>query len=777
MNTSFSTTVSDWQGIDDEPTVGSDNLVKSGGVKKGLANIISESATFNSTTGYVISASGVLSEDALYSISDVIKIKPGETISVKTIIPSNSHFGIISRKNEDDSYTVLAINDGFGEKVFKYTNNSSIVEDIILSYKTSNGIDVLYISNNLISDSYAKTISINDFNNITSLIESGTSRYVDNLGVLHNSSQYNLTSPIKCKKGDKFYFECNILATELNAISIVSIYENDSYTPLYVANNYENKISFEIQYDCEIVFSYNKTKNYCLYRNCITRKNLVNIDSILGKNFGIGESSSFVKLDGSKGSNSNYGITNGILVKPGWQISVKLQFPTNTTIIAVFSKLADAEDETYIPMLPSINDNKIHDYVYTNCTKGDETIYISYRVDNGITLNYITNNVNNEGVASLYMKDFCSASNFYFKNAVQGYINASGLLRPNIDYMVSEPIFLKEGMKLYYKSFVPPQDLSSVSIIAKYNNGTYNPLLFASTSSFEVLYTIQEDGYYCFVYRTLYGYILKTDLLNAYYDSFILANNKEKQKGLLPYTSYMSCFDTVGFIGDSLTAGTIASTVKGVTNGKFSYPTYLKKITGIETIYNWGDPGETAQSWQNREVATECFDGNHLCDAYLIGLGTNEAGGKKYINESGEEVPFSVGSSADVGTTNLTYWRFMTDIISRINTMFGNNVKPKIFLISLEFKDSTTRRDQINNALRDIADYYENVYFVDIRIDINNWDIDEGITDTIHKSAIGYYRKAETINCRINEIVSDNIVDFRDIQFIGTTHLVPPYQS
>ena len=32
MTTSFSTTESDWQGVDDEPTVGSDNLVKSGGV-------------------------------------------------------------------------------------------------------------------------------------------------------------------------------------------------------------------------------------------------------------------------------------------------------------------------------------------------------------------------------------------------------------------------------------------------------------------------------------------------------------------------------------------------------------------------------------------------------------------------------------------------------------------------------------------------------------------------------------------------------------------------
>ena len=36
MATSFSTSESDWQGVDDEPTAGSDNLVKSGGVKEEL---------------------------------------------------------------------------------------------------------------------------------------------------------------------------------------------------------------------------------------------------------------------------------------------------------------------------------------------------------------------------------------------------------------------------------------------------------------------------------------------------------------------------------------------------------------------------------------------------------------------------------------------------------------------------------------------------------------------------------------------------------------------
>ena len=43
MSNSFSTTESDWQGVDDEPTVGSDNLIKSGGVADSINQLSSKS--------------------------------------------------------------------------------------------------------------------------------------------------------------------------------------------------------------------------------------------------------------------------------------------------------------------------------------------------------------------------------------------------------------------------------------------------------------------------------------------------------------------------------------------------------------------------------------------------------------------------------------------------------------------------------------------------------------------------------------------------------------
>ena len=49
MTDSFSTTVLDWQGIDEKPTVGSHNLVESGGVIENIREITHVLETFRST--------------------------------------------------------------------------------------------------------------------------------------------------------------------------------------------------------------------------------------------------------------------------------------------------------------------------------------------------------------------------------------------------------------------------------------------------------------------------------------------------------------------------------------------------------------------------------------------------------------------------------------------------------------------------------------------------------------------------------------------------------
>lgn len=86
MSDSFNTTVANWQGVDDEPTLGSNNLVKSGGVEEKNAGKVDKNSGFNKfdntivITGKFINSSGGLSDNADYFATRFIPIT--EEVSV-----------------------------------------------------------------------------------------------------------------------------------------------------------------------------------------------------------------------------------------------------------------------------------------------------------------------------------------------------------------------------------------------------------------------------------------------------------------------------------------------------------------------------------------------------------------------------------------------------------------------------------------------------------------------------------------------------------------------
>ena len=87
-------------------------------------------------------------------------------------------------------------------------------------------------------------------------------------------------------------------------------------------------------------------------------------------------------------------------------------------------------------------------------------------------------------------------------------------------------------------------------------------------------------------------------------------------------------FRHVGCIGDSLASGeAVYKKADGTTGGKdlfeYSWGQYLARMTG-NTYYNWSKGGLRCDTFLSSSLATECFDGNHKCEAYIIGLGQNE---------------------------------------------------------------------------------------------------------------------------------------------------------
>lgn len=148
MATSWSTTVSDWQGVDDEPTFGSDNLVKSGGVKEyilpfGINEIQTQAYEEISTNGY-INTSGTFVPHSSAKTTEPISLSRGEVIIIDC--SASSLVSIISSM-------VVGTNTYYSPKVFGMDGRHVyyyIAEDdcnIAISYVNIHSLKKATISN------------------------------------------------------------------------------------------------------------------------------------------------------------------------------------------------------------------------------------------------------------------------------------------------------------------------------------------------------------------------------------------------------------------------------------------------------------------------------------------------------------------------------------------------------------------------------------------------------------------------------------------------------
>ena len=149
MSNSFSTTVSDWQGVDDVPTAGSDNLVKSGGVKTALNNNL----TYIRKNIYI--ADAWIDGNGAYNTTDysgakvlVVIVKQGDKLKIKANNQQNTYYAIFQDlsvastrysivKGESSSIVDIS-SDGY--LVFNHSYNGNDYTPTIIEI---NGIDIL----------------------------------------------------------------------------------------------------------------------------------------------------------------------------------------------------------------------------------------------------------------------------------------------------------------------------------------------------------------------------------------------------------------------------------------------------------------------------------------------------------------------------------------------------------------------------------------------------------------------------------------------------------
>lgn len=213
-------------------------------------------------------------------------------------------------------------------------------------------------------------------------------------------------------------------------------------------------------------------------------------------------------------------------------------------------------------------------------------------------------------------------------------------------------------------------------------------------------------------------------------------------------------FNKILCIGDSLTEGTFNYESGGsvdhvFTDARYSYPTFLKKLTGSE-IVNYGHGGYTAEEWY------ELYENEDLSgyDACIIMLGVND-------------------SIRNVGVSNFT--ASMTNIIDK---MMDENKGIKVFVATIipayTDYDPNNKFTPYNNEIKRLV----NNDFTDaFLIDINKYSLCKFYTYYAqgHLTAIGYQQLAKEFYTMISYIIHNNLQAFRNVQFIGTDYTYPDF--
>lgn len=337
------------------------------------------------------------------------------------------------------------------------------------------------------------------------------------------------------------------------------------------------------------------------------------------------------------------------------------------------------------------------------------------------------------------------------------------------NHMISDPFFVDANSTIFVKA---KGYLNFVAIIAKTDEtgGSYQTKVASDGNDYKLYsYTTEDAGYFC----------ISCDKGSAYKPEIHVANHGDTSGlGTGPLATiihdggYLPIFHTLGCIGDSLTSGTMnyptGDTYGQLTDPEYSWPKILARQLGI-TAYNFSRGGATTRLWLRwYQEADYLFDdfATHPCTGYVISLGVND----RYYQSIGSELGVPLGTSADVD---------LTDPAQNADTFYGNYARiisvvkviqehAKIFVVTDPIAND------YNDAIRWMAANFDNVYLIDLytyghELYTALWN-DGGSRVSSHLTAIGYQQSAWHIGTYIDYIISNNMNDFKYVQFIGTEH-------
>ena len=230
-------------------------------------------------------------------------------------------------------------------------------------------------------------------------------------------------------------------------------------------------------------------------------------------------------------------------------------------------------------------------------------------------------------------------------------------------------------------------------------------------------------------------------------------------------------------IGDSVTEGSFDNADGGAIVKRFSYPAILERITGVEMI-NAGVAGLTSQTWYEATLDSTPHWGTWVNQEWVWDMNPVNSGNDiiskslDYSNFDFAIIHLGINDLAPLYDNSKT----IEEILTTFETYMGYIIRDlkaansgiKIFLATIIPSYATPSNlsyKQLNEKIAEIANTTESTFLLDLTSYSTLASKPE--YNVTHPTALGYHKLANEIKSYISYIISKNLDNFTDIQFIN----------
>ena len=235
-------------------------------------------------------------------------------------------------------------------------------------------------------------------------------------------------------------------------------------------------------------------------------------------------------------------------------------------------------------------------------------------------------------------------------------------------------------------------------------------------------------------------------------------------------------------IGDSVTEGSFDNAQGGAVIKRFSYPSALKRMSGIDVV-NAGVAGLTSQTWYEATQNSDPHWGKWVNQEWVWNMNPPNSGSdviSSTLDFSGFEfaiIHMGINDLAPLYDNSKTideilanFELYMNNIINKLKEA---NKGIKIFLATIVPSYAPVTNPaygSLNDKIKEMVEYTDDAYLLDLNT-YSEIATNEAYNVT-HPTALGYQKLASEIFSMISYIINNNLDEFKSVQFIGTDYTI-----